>query len=158
VERLTLTIARRRGLHSGDQFEVLGDRGSGVVDAARPLSARPRPFWDRLMESPGHLHGGHLAGGHVDGATRDGHLANRHVSDEHLWPAGLCDWRTPPLYFGLFQFQLRVVRRNGDLIATSDLMARLVNSSPRRCGGVTPTEFESKTRRLSFTIAPSQDL
>lgn len=159
MERVAIEVMRRRTIRGGDRFEVFGDGGTGVVDTNAPLSDRALAYWDGLPGQAGHLRDGHLAGLHLDAVIPDGHLAGRHLTAEHMWPAALLVFETRRLYFGEFRFAVGTMDFAGNRSSgVSEVVVRVVNSSPRRASTLTKAGFDEVTRRLSFTFSPSPDL
>ncbi len=159
MEAIAVEIQRRRAVRGGDRFEVFGDGGTGVMDTATPLTDRPKAYWQGLPDRRGHLLDGCLACFHLDNVVPDGHLAGRHLSAEHLWPAALLHFVSRLLYFGVFQFAVGSVDVFQNRSASvSDVVQRVVNSSPRPASSLAKSGFDEVTRRLTFTCSPSPDL
>ncbi len=159
MESVVIEFQRRRSVRGGDRFEIFGDGGTGVIDQSTPLTDQPPAYWEGLPGRRGHLRDGHLATLHLDNVLPDGHLCGRHLSAEHLWPAALLVFVSRPLYFGLFRFAAKTVDLVGNRSATvSEVVGRVVNSSPRRGSSLQKAGFDEVTRRMSFSFTQSPDL
>ena len=58
MQAVTITVMRIRRYVAGDEFDVFGDGGTGVMDFTTALLDRRVPLWPESMPDDGHLLGG----------------------------------------------------------------------------------------------------
>lgn len=158
MQRVVVSVLRRRRYAAGDGFDVFWDGGSGTVDFSRPLNAVRVRFWPGAARRGGHLCDGHLMLPHVDSVWPDGHLEGTHLLDEHLWPAGLLRFETPEHYFGLLKLAVRSYDAAGNFCDEAGQVQVVVNSSPRPPSQARRSDYDAVADRLSIDFAASPDL
>lgn len=159
MEWIRIGVVRSARFRSGDGFVVYGDRGSGVVDEAHPLTPRRISLWDDAPRMAGHLADGHLANAHLDAVRSDGHLEGTHLADAHLRPAAMVTFETGPWVFGRFRHQVVIEDEAGNTnMPSADTHETVVNSDPPPVEDLRPVSFEAQTGRLTFQFTPSDQL
>jgi hypothetical protein len=159
MQYVSISVPRRREYAAQDGFDVYGDGGSGSIDYDHPLNGRLVRFWPQSPPRLGHLLEGHLMLGHLGAGHADGHLQERFLCGLHLSPTADVLFEAGPYCFG--RFQHAVVMRdhlgNGD---TQDaaIVAKTVNSAPRRAYRVRLESFEGVTDQATFSFIRSPDV
>ena len=153
MQRIAIGVSRLRRYSSDVSFEVLGDLGSGELDAAHPLTAGPVRLWPDAAPRAGHLLDGHLMAPHSDSVDPDGHLEAGHVMGEHLWPAIATVFESPGYVFGRFGHGVRMRDGVGNESGVAE-SAVTVNSSPRAPRFVTRVGNEEGSDQVVFEFEP----
>ena len=159
MERICLGVVRRRSFRSADGFHVYGDRGTGLMDWAYPVTSRRRLFWPDAPVQPGHVCGGHLMAMHLDGVVLDGHLEGVHLLDEHHRPATPVVYASEPVVWGRFRHAIVTEDAYGNATtAEVTVHETVVNSDPPPASELVPVAHDGVTDRATFAFSPSDRL
>lgn len=155
MQRARIMVNRLRRYSADASFEVFGDLGSGLIDAAHPLTPRPVRLHPEAAPRAGHLSDGHLTLRHLDSVDPDGRFEGVHLFDEHLYPASAVTFDTPPYVFGRFLHEVRMSDGAGNVSAAAS-RAITVNGAPTVPECVTRSGYDAASDRITFSFTPSR--
>lgn len=156
MQRVRLTVPRRREYGPGDAFEVYSDGGTGSIDYERPLTSRPIAFWPDAEPAAGHLLDSHLRGRAQGAAAAGGHLDGAHLMGRSLQPERVFTFETELLYVGRYRFAVRVLDAAGNVRSDAEAQAEVViNTGPEPPESFVPSASNALTGRMRFSFAPS---
>ncbi len=159
MQRVRITVTRRREFVAGDTFEVFGDQATGTIDFAAPLLDRRVPLWPEAVPTNGHVQDGHVSGRHLDTVDPDGHLDGLHLIDDHLWPAAPRTAETPEYMFGAFKHSVKTYDALGNVKSdTSPVLTTVINSSPTAPRDFVKDTYDAGNDQMRFSFAASDQL
>ena len=159
MQRVVISVLRRRAYAGGDWFAVYGDGGGGSIDYGRPIGSGAVRFWPGAAGRVGHLLDGHLFLPHFDSVRPDGHLSGLHLLGEHFWPAPAIRFDTPEYYYGVFKHVARTYDALGNCRSDDPVVVQtVVNSSPRSANKALLSGYDKQSDRVTIEFEQSVDL
>lgn len=159
MQCIQISVVRDSRFRSVDGFHIFGDRGTGTIDWAHPITPRRVLFWEDALPMLPHLLGGHVMGHHLDSIFREGHLAGTHLLDGHQQPAGVSVFETESLVYGRFRFVVLPMDELGNQrFWEATTHECVVNSYPPPASNFVAETYDQDTGVLTFSFTPSEKL